>query len=50
MKETLKVLNEWEKQGLYAGYAIGGAMAATFYIEPVRRMISMFLFSCRRMV
>jgi hypothetical protein len=35
MKETLKVLNELETLGLYGKYAIGGAMAATFYAEPV---------------
>ena len=35
MKETIRVLNELEKDGLYSKYAIGGAMAATFYAEPV---------------
>ena len=35
MKRTLKVLNELEAQGVFARYAIGGAMAATFYTEPV---------------
>jgi hypothetical protein len=28
------VLNELEKQGVFSRYAIGGAMAATFYTEP----------------
>lgn len=35
MEETLKVLNELESKGLVQRYAIGGAMAAIFYIEPV---------------
>ena len=34
MKRTLEVLNELEKQGVFSRYAIGGAMAATFYTEP----------------
>ena len=34
MKRTLEVLNELEQQGVFSGYAIGGAMAATFYTEP----------------
>lgn len=35
MKRTLEVLNELEADGLFSRYAIGGAMAATFYTEPV---------------
>ena len=35
MKRTLAVLNELETEGLFARYAIGGAVAATFYTEPV---------------
>jgi hypothetical protein len=34
VKRTLNVLNEFEKEGHYERYAIGGAMGATFYIEP----------------
>ena len=34
MKRTLEVLNELEQQGVFTRYAIGGAMAATFYTEP----------------
>ena len=34
MKRTLQVLNELEKEGIFSRYAIGGAMAATFYTEP----------------
>jgi hypothetical protein len=34
VKRTLNVLNELEKEGHYERYTIGGAMGATFYIEP----------------
>ena len=34
MKRTLQVLNELERDGVFTRYAIGGAMAATFYTEP----------------
>ena len=34
MKRTIEVLNELEKEGIFSRYAIGGAMAATFYTEP----------------
>lgn len=35
MRATLRVLGELEAAGLVSRYAIGGAMAATFYAEPV---------------
>ena len=35
MKLTLQVLNELERGGLLVRYAIGGAMGATFYVEPL---------------
>lgn len=35
MKQTLQVLNELEQEGLMSRYAIGGAMGATFYVEPL---------------
>ena len=35
MKRTLQVLNEMERDGAFTRYAIGGAMAATFYVEPL---------------
>ena len=35
MKRTLEILNELEREGAFSRYAIGGAMAATFYTEPV---------------
>jgi predicted nucleotidyltransferase len=34
MKETLKVINEMKEKGLINDYAIGGGIAALFYIEP----------------
>ena len=34
MERTLQVLNELERDGALSRYAIGGAMGATFYIEP----------------
>jgi len=35
MERTLQVLNEPEPDGAFRRYAIGGAMAATFYVEPL---------------
>ncbi len=35
MEKTLQVLNALERDGVIGRYAIGGAMAATFYAEPV---------------
>ena len=35
MKRTLEILNELEREGAFSRYTIGGAMAATFYTEPV---------------
>lgn len=35
MEKTLQVLNELQRDGVISRYAIGGAMAAMFYIEPV---------------
>ena len=35
MEKALQVLNELERKGELGRYAIGGAMAATFYLEPV---------------
>ena len=35
MERTLQVLNELERDGILSRYAIGGAMGATFYIEPL---------------
>ena len=38
MKEALKVLSELVAEGVIDDYAIGGAMGATFYLEPVLTM------------
>ena len=35
MERTLQVLNELERTTVVSRYAIGGAMGATFYIEPL---------------
>lgn len=35
MERTLQILNELEKEGILGRYAIGGAMGATFYVEPL---------------
>lgn len=35
MEATLQVLNDLERAGVVHRYAIGGAMGATFYVEPV---------------
>jgi hypothetical protein len=35
MKRTLQILNELERDGVFDRYAIGGAMGATFYVEPL---------------
>src|SRR6266481_1183112 len=35
MKTTLQVLNELEGSRVIERYAIGGAMGATFYVEPL---------------
>ena len=35
MEKTLQILNVLEREGVLSRYAIGGAMGATFYVEPV---------------
>jgi hypothetical protein len=35
VKRTLEVLNELEREAVFRLYAIGGAMAAIFYVEPL---------------
>ncbi|HEY2344171.1 MAG TPA: hypothetical protein VGH90_14100 [Chthoniobacteraceae bacterium] len=35
MKRTLEILNELQRAGVTSRYAIGGAMGATFYVEPL---------------
>lgn len=38
MKETLEVINQMQADGIIGRYAIGGAVGATFYLEPVATM------------
>jgi len=35
VKKTLAVINELKKQGIIEDYAIGGGIAAIYYIEPI---------------
>jgi hypothetical protein len=35
MEKTLQVIEEMTRQGIIRAYAIGGGIAATYYIEPV---------------
>lgn len=35
MRKTLAVINELKKQGIIEDYAIGGGIAAIYYIEPI---------------
>ena len=35
MEKTLQILNALEHDGVLGRYAIGGAMGATFYVEPL---------------
>ncbi|MGB8887912.1 MAG: hypothetical protein WCC87_14375 [Candidatus Korobacteraceae bacterium] len=34
MKTTLEMINEMQAKGIIGKYAIGGAVGATFYLEP----------------
>ena len=34
MKATLQVINQMQADGIISRYAIGGAIGATFYLEP----------------
>lgn len=36
MEKTLAVINQLEREGVIGRYAIGGAVAATRYIEPIQ--------------
>jgi len=35
MKSTLEVINQMQREGVIGKYAIGGAVGATLYLEPV---------------
>jgi hypothetical protein len=36
LKRTLAIINEMQSAGVIGRYAIGGAVGATFYLEPIR--------------
>jgi len=38
MKETLELINRMQAEDVIGAYAIGGAVGATFYIEPMATM------------
>jgi hypothetical protein len=35
MEKTLEIINQMQREGLFSKYAIGGGIAALFYIEPI---------------
>jgi len=35
MEKTLRIINQMQQEGIFQQYAIGGGIAAIFYIEPV---------------
>ena len=35
MKETLQIINELQSKGIMKKFAIGGAIASIFYVEPI---------------
>jgi hypothetical protein len=35
MEKTIQIINQAQDDGIYSSYAIGGGIAALFYIEPV---------------
>ena len=35
IREVLKVVNQMQAEGVIERYAIGGAVGATFYLEPI---------------
>ncbi len=38
IQAVIELLNEMQRDAVFAGYAIGGAVGATFYLEPVATM------------
>ena len=39
MRETLEVINQMQADGIIGPYAIGGAVGATYFLEPVATAI-----------
>jgi len=47
MKATLEVINRMQVEGVIGEYAIGGAVGATFYLEPFATLdIDIFVRTC----
>jgi hypothetical protein len=45
MKETLKVINQMKRDGVIGQYAIGGRIAADYYLEPASTIdVDVFVF------
>ena len=40
LKETIQLINEMKADGVISEYAIGGAVGATFYLEPASTIAS----------
>ncbi|MFA6691868.1 MAG: hypothetical protein WCR98_07815 [Saccharofermentanales bacterium] len=38
IREVIEIVNRMEEDGVISSYAIGGAVGATFYIEPASTM------------
>jgi hypothetical protein len=49
MQKTLRVLNKMVEDGIISQYAIGGAVAALFYIEPINTNDLDVFFALREM-
>ena len=48
MEKALQVINEITRQGIIKAYAIGGGIAATYYIEPVLTYdLDIFFIPCK---
>jgi len=44
MKRTLEIINRMQADGIISNYAIGGAVGATFYLEPAATLdVDIFL-------
>ncbi len=48
MKATLEVINQMQADGIIGSYAIGGAVGATFYLEPVATLYIDILISFKK--
>jgi hypothetical protein len=35
IREVIQIINQMQADGVIEGYAVGGAVGATFYLEPV---------------